>query len=108
MEGGAGSTGRRGAWSPSVPQPSPGTQAEANLTLGKPLAPPRRVLPWHFLELWLTELLGGETWLGRGHGEVVVGDGGTVWGICRHLQKGGQGAVSTRPGTFQSSELLGK
>ena len=48
MEGGAGSTGRRGARRPSVPQPSPGTQAEANLTLGKQLAPPRRVLPCNF------------------------------------------------------------
>lgn len=107
MEGAAGSIGRHGARGPSAPQPSPGTQAEANLTLGKQLAPPRRVLPWHFLELRLTELPGGETRLGRGHGEVR-GKGGTVWGICGCLQKGGRGAVSTRPGAFQSAELLEK
>lgn len=68
MEGRAESTGYPGA--PVPPQPSPGTQAEANLTLGKQLAPPRRVLPWHFLELRLTELSGGEARLGRGHREV--------------------------------------
>lgn len=41
----------------------------ANPTLGKQLAPPRLVLPYHFLVLQLAELLGEETRLrerGRG------------------------------------------
>lgn len=92
VEGGAGSTGRHGARSPSAPQPSPGTQAEANLTLGKQLAPPRRVLPWHFLELWLTELPGGETRLGRGHGEVGgrAGQSGVSADASRREERSGE------------------
>ena len=102
MEGGAGSTGRRGARRPSVPQPSPGTQAEANLTLGKQLAPPRRVLPWHFLELWLTELRGGETRLGRGHGEVVGGG----WDSLGYLQTPPEGRTrSSEHQTWDIPEL---
>lgn len=109
-EGGGSSQQHRppaGARGSSAPSPARGTQAEANLTLGKQLAPPRRVSPGTgataLQKLW------EETRLGGGHGESQ----GEGWDGLRYLQMPPEGrgrGASEAPDleSFQSAELLEK